>query len=255
MPSRQSPISWIREAFRVTNDGRSEPVRNRSAFAGQGDAELVALARGGNAEAVRALVQRNNQQLFRVARGLLDNDAEAEDAVQSAYLAAFTKLETFRGEAAFSTWLTRIVMNEAYGRLRRQKPVVDLTEYRKGMRNALDGDLPNSMTPPPTTPESELARVEVRRLLETAIDALPDPFRLTYIMRDVQELTTREVATLLGINVITVKTRLFRARRLLRSELSKNITGGFSGIFPFDGARCAGMADRVIRSLAQHHGG
>jgi len=144
-------------------------------------------------------------------------------------------------------------MNEAYGHLRRQKPVVDLGEYRKKMRQTLDGDLTNSMSPPPTTPESEFARVELRAFLETAIDALPDLFRLTYIMREVQELSTREVAHLLGINVVTVKTRVFRARRLLRSELSKNIAGEFSGIFPFDGARCARMAERVIKSLGLHH--
>ena len=234
---------------------RSDPFPHRASCAELSEAELVTLARSGDEAAVRALVRRNNQKLFRVARGILHNDAEAEDAVQAGYAAAFTKLETFRGEAAFSTWLTRIVMNEAYGRLRRQGPVVDLSEYRDGTRNTLDGELLNPMTPPPTNPESELARSEVRRFLETTIDTLPEPFRLTYVLRDVQEMTTREVADLLGINIVTVKTRLFRARRLLRSEFRKNIAEEFSGIFPFDGARCAGMADRVIRSLAARHDG
>ena len=234
---------------------RSEPVPIRNSYEALSEAELVTLARGGNNDAVRALVRRNNQQLFRIARGILHNDAEAEDAVQAAYVIAFTKLEGFRGEAAFSTWLTRIVMNEAYGRLRRQKPVVDLAEYRERARNTQDGDMSDPMAHHPTNPESELARAEVRKFLEKAIDALPEPFRLTYIMRDVQEMTTREVANLLGINMVTVKTRLFRARRLLRGELSKNVADEFSGIFPFDGARCAGMADRVIRSLAEHRDG
>ncbi len=234
---------------------RSEPVPIRNSYEALSEAELVTLARGGNNDAVRALVRRNNQQLFRIARGILHNDAEAEDAVQAAYVTAFTKLAGFRGEAAFSTWLTRILMNEAYGRLRRQGPVVDLAEYREGTRNTLDGDLSDPMAHYPQNPESELGRAEVRKFLEKAIDALPEPFRLTYIMRDVQEMTTREVAHLLGINIVTVKTRLFRARRLLRTELSRSVADEFSAIFPFDGARCAGMADRVTRTLAGQRDG
>ncbi|TYB91214.1 RNA polymerase sigma factor [Oceaniovalibus sp. ACAM 378] len=229
---------------------RSDPDPLRNPCTALSEAELVTQARGGSDAAVRVLVRDNNQKLFRIARGILRNDAEAEGAVQAAYVTAFTKLESFRGEAAFSTWLTRIVMNEAYGRLRRQRPVVDLAEYREGTRNRLDGEFSDPMTFSPSNPESELGRAEVRKFLEAAIDALPEPFRLTYVLRDVQEMTTRQVAALLNINVVTVKTRLFRARRLLRSELQKNISGGFSGIFPFDGARCAGMADRVIRALA-----
>jgi RNA polymerase sigma-70 factor (ECF subfamily) len=229
---------------------RTERVLPRKPCAELDEADLVTLARRGDEFAVRELVQRNNQQLFRVARGILHNDAEAEDAVQAGYVTAFTKLDKFRGEAAFSTWVTRIVMNEAFGRLRRQKPIVDLAEYREGVRNCADLDMSHPMTPPPTNPETELARSEVRKFLEAAIDGLPEPFRLTYIMRDVQELPTREVATLLGINIVTVKTRLFRARRLLRAELRKTVSGEFSAIYPFDGARCAGMADRVVRALA-----
>lgn len=234
---------------------RSDPDPLHNPCTGLSEAELVTRARGGSDAAVRVLVRDNNQKLFRIARGILRNDAEAEGAVQAAYVTAFTKLESFRGEAAFSTWLTRIVMNEAYGRLRRQRPVVDLAEYREGTRNPLDGEFSDPMTFSPSNPESELGRAEVRKFLEAAIDALPEPFRLTYVLRDVQEMTTRQVAALLNINVVTVKTRLFRARRLLRSELQKNISGGFSGIFPFDGARCAGMADRVIRSLAGRQDG
>lgn len=229
---------------------RSEQISISKAVAGMSETELVALAREGSKKAIRALVQRNNQQAFRVARSILRNDADAEDTVQAAYLQAFTKLAGFRGDAKFSTWLTRIVMNEAYGQLRRQRPVVDLLEYREGMRNNQERGPDDPMTLPPTNPESELARGEIRKFLEAAIDTLPEPFRMTYVMRDVQEMTTREVADILDINIVTVKTRLFRARRLLRSKLQKNVAAEFSGIFPFDGARCVGMADRVIRSLA-----
>ncbi|WP_138933536.1 RNA polymerase sigma factor [Roseovarius arcticus] len=233
---------------------RSDHVPVGDKCNGLGETELVEQARGGNDLAVRALVQRNNQRLFRVARGILRDDAEAEDTVQAAYATAFTKLDGYRGDAAFSTWLTRIVMNEAYGRLRRRQPVVDLAEYREGARDILDGDVPSPMTQHPTNPEAELGRAEVRKFLETAIDALPEPFRLTYVMRDLQGMTTREAAALLGVNVVTVKTRLFRARRLLRADLRRSVASEFLGIFPFDGARCAGMADRVIRSLTEHRG-
>lgn len=209
------------------------------------EAELVALARNKDEAAIRELIRRCNRQLFRVARGILHNDGEAEDVVQAAYVSAFTKLESYRGEAAFATWLTRIAMNEAYGRQRRQARIVNLSEYRKEVEKGIT----NTMRPPPTTPEAELGRAEMHAFLEQAIDALPEPLRLTYVLRDVQEMTTREVADLLAVNPITVKTQLFRARRRLRDVIRQNLASDFSGVFPFDGARCAGMADRVVRAL------
>ena len=210
------------------------------------DAALVALAREKDEPAVRELVRRCNKRLFRVARGILHDDAEAEDTVQAAYVAGFTKLASFRGEASFLTWITRITMNEAYARLRKQAPVVDLAEYRKDVERGMA----DTMRPPPTTPEADLGRAELRAFLERAIDALPEPLRLTYILRDVQEMSTREVARLLDVNAITVKTRLYRARRRLREEVQQNLSSDFSGLFPFDGARCAAMAERVIRALS-----
>jgi RNA polymerase sigma-70 factor (ECF subfamily) len=211
------------------------------------DADLVGLAREKDEMAIRELIRRCNKQLFRVARGILHDDAEAEDVVQAAYVAAFTKLDSFRGEASFQTWITRIAMNEAYARLRKQAHVVDLAEYRK----EAEGGMASTMRPPPTTPESELGRAEIRAFLERAIDALPAPLRLTYVLRDVQEMSTREVATLLDINAITVKTRLYRARRRLRDEFKQNLSTEFSGVFPFDGERCVGMADRVMHILRE----
>ncbi|WP_340108721.1 RNA polymerase sigma factor [Pikeienuella sp. HZG-20] len=210
---------------------------------------LVALARERDEMAVRALIQRCNQQMFRVARGIVHSDSEAEDVVQAAYVSAFTKLEKFRGDAAFSTWLTRIVMNEAYGRLRRRKLVVNLDDYREGAMSELEEAMSHSTTPPPSSAETEVGRAEFRRILEEAVDSLPEPFRLAYILRDVQEMSAKEVAALLGVKVVTIKTRLFRARRLLRGKLEKTAAREFTGIFPFDGERCVGMTDRVLNSL------
>ncbi|MDO5758620.1 MAG: RNA polymerase sigma factor [Rhodobacterales bacterium] len=216
------------------------------------EAELVASALTRNEAAVRELIRRCNRQLFRIARSIMHNDSEAEDIVQAAYVSAFTKLETFRGESSFVTWISRITMNEAYGRLRRKGPIVQFADYQN-LKRATEGfeeGALQTMSQSPTNPEAELGRAEVRAFLERAIDALPEPFRLTYVLRDIQEMTTREVAQLLQINVVTVKTRLFRARRLLRAEISKHFATDFYSIYPFDGARCVGMADRVINAMA-----
>lgn len=232
---------------------QSGSVQPRGSLGALGEAELVALARAHNEAAVRVLIQRCNQRLFRVARGILRNDSDAEDVVQAAYVSAFTKLDTFRGEAAFLTWLTRIVMNEAYGRLRRQARVVELADFRDGAPHILQGDYPGSMSQP-ASPESELYRAEVRKFLELSIDALPEPFRLTYMLRDIEEMTTAEVADLMDVKGVTVKTRLFRARRMLRNRFEQRFAREFSAIFPFGGTRCAGMADRVVTRLADRRG-
>lgn len=219
------------------------------------EAVLLALARERDEGAVRELVRRCNRQAFRTARAILHDDAEAEDVVQAAYVAAFTGLGSFRGEAGFASWLTRIVMNEAYGRLRRRRRVVDLDEYRREMATR-EAAVPSPMqTPPPASPEAEAGRAEARAFLERAIDALPEPFRLTYVLREVQDMPVREVAELLGVSSITVKTRVLRARRRLHEAIRRNLAGEFSAIFPFDGARCTGMAGRVVAALCQRAGG
>ncbi len=213
--------------------------------------ELIAHARASEEGAVRELIARCNQQLFRVARGILGNDTDAEDAVQAAYVAGFMRIDSFRGESGFVTWMTRITMNEAFASLRQKRRVVSLAEYRDGNEHVAEGEPTVMMTPPPSSPEAELGRSEVRDFLERAVDSLPEPFRLAYVLRDVQEMSTGEVADILGINPITVKTRLFRARRLLRAEFARSFSQEFSGIFPFDGARCVGMADRVVSVLRE----
>ena len=178
------------------------------------DEELVALARQGGENAVRALIKRNNRRLFRVARAVMRNDAEAEDVVQEAYVLAFTKLDAFRGESQFSTWLTRIALNEALGRVRRRRPTAELAELDAGA-GAHGGAVimfPTSLTPPAA--DSELARSQVREFLERAVDDLPDAFRTVFILRDIEEMSIEETADQLSLKPETVKTRLHRARRL-----------------------------------------
>lgn len=220
-----------------------------AALAELSDAALVERVRAGDEAAVRTLVRRHNRRLFRVARGVLRDDAEAEDVVQETYMRAFLTLSRFRGEAGIATWLTRIALNEALGRLRRRRPTEDIAAI-----DEVPADDPRVVafpSPPAPTPEAEAGRAQARALLEPLIDELPPDFRVVVMLRDVEGLTTEEAADHLGIRPETAKTRLHRGRRLLRAALLDRLGGGFGDLYPFDGARCAGMADRVVAGLAE----
>jgi RNA polymerase sigma-70 factor (ECF subfamily) len=205
------------------------------------EAGLVACAKSGDREAFRAIMQRFNQRLFRVARALVGGDDEAEDVLQDSYLHAFAGIANFRGEAGLLTWLTAITLNEARGRLRKRRPMLDLDIVDK--TNILQ--FPTA----PADPESEAGRTETRELLEASIDGLPPDFRVVFILREIEGCSVEETATQLGINPATVKTRLFRARRLLREGLERKFVTGLSGVFPFLGARCAAISDRVLERM------
>ncbi|NNG68350.1 RNA polymerase sigma factor [Rhizobium laguerreae] len=213
------------------------------------DVDLVPLAKMGDESAIRTIVQRHNQRLFRTARAVIRNDWEAEDVVQAAYTKAFTNLAAFRGEAQLSTWLTRITLNEALGRVRARKNTTGLKEIDMQM-TAPGGEVlqfPSSLSA--TDPETELSRSQARHLLENAVDELPDDFRAVFVLRDVEGMSTEEAASYLGIRPETAKTRLHRARKMMRQSIERKLSGAFSALFPFDGARCAYMADRVIAAL------
>jgi RNA polymerase sigma-70 factor (ECF subfamily) len=213
------------------------------------DEDLVGMARQGGENAVRLLIRRNNRRLFRVARAVLRDDGEAEDVVQETYVKAFTKLDSFRGEALFSSWLTRIALNEALERARRQRPRagLEVLDNAAGERGGQVIMFPTS--PQPAAADAELARSQVRDFLQKAVDELPDAFRLVFVLRDIEELSTEATASQLSLKPETVKTRLHRARRLLRGAVERRLATTFSELFPFDGARCERMADRVIERL------
>lgn len=210
-----------------------------------GEAELVTGARAGNEVAIRELVRRLNPRLFRVARGLMSSDAEAEEVVQEAYLNAFTRLEQFKGEARFSTWVTRIAINAARMRLRRAHLEEDYDTVNETETDAVI-DFPGQHQ---ERPETALGRSQVRDLLEAAIAAMPSDLRLPFLLHEVEGMPLRDIAEDLSLNAITVRTRLFRARRKLRAILEARIEGGFDQAFPFAGTRCAGMAHRVVAEL------
>jgi len=213
------------------------------------DEALVDLARKGDGAAVRLIMQRHNRRLYRAARGVLHDDAEAEDVVQEAYIRAFTHLGDFRGEAQLSTWLTRIALNEALGRLRRRRITVGLKDI-----DAINDQgevrviyLPSARQD--SDPEAAATRAEVRRLLEHAVDQLPDHFRVVFMLRDIEEMSVEETASHLGLRPETVKTRLHRARRLLRQSLDRTLSSAVNEVFPCAGARCARITKGVLERL------
>jgi RNA polymerase sigma-70 factor (ECF subfamily) len=213
-----------------------------------GDAELAALARQGDGAAFRAIMQRHNRRLYRVARAVLHDDGEAEDVVQESYVRAFAALADFRGDSSLATWLTRIALNEALGRLRRRRPTVDIETFASTTRSDARV-IPFPLMSPDMDPEQSAARQDVRRLLERAIDALPEPFRVVFVLRDVEELSIEETAAQLGLRPETVKTRLHRARRQLREALDAELASALTDAFPFAGARCARITDAVLKRL------
>jgi len=212
------------------------------------DQALVAEVLAGHREAFRHIMQRCNQRLFRVARAVLGEDVEAEDVLQESYMRAYRKLDSFRGEASLSTWLTSIVLNEARGRLRKRHLMVGLEQVDAA--SAGHGQVVHFPAKfGSEDPSVSAARLQIRGLLERAIDELPESFRTVYMLRDVEECPIDETAHLLGIRPETVKTRLHRARRLLRGSLQESLSGTLGEAFPFMGRRCARVSDAVMARL------
>jgi RNA polymerase sigma-70 factor (ECF subfamily) len=216
---------------------------------GLDDGALVERARNRDGAAVRLIMQRHNRRLYRVARSVLNDEDEAEDVVQETYVRAFTHLDGFRGEAQLSTWLTRIALNEALGRLRRRRITVGLKDIDaiNDQGEARVIYLPSARQD--SDPEAAAARTEVRRLLEHAVDQLPEHFRVVFMLRDIEEMSVEETASHLGLRTETVKTRLHRARRLLRQSLDRTLSSAVSDVFPCAGARCARMTEAVLTRL------
>jgi RNA polymerase sigma-70 factor (ECF subfamily) len=213
-----------------------------------GDAELARLCASRDADAVRHVLACNNQRLFRAAWSILKDRSEAEEAVQAAYVSAFSSMDRFEGRSSLSTWLTRIVVNEALGRLRSERrrrvrleaegvPVLDA--YREKL-------MAGSETP---SPDAAVAREQLRRLLEHAIGGLPEIFRTVFVLREIEGLSVEDTAEALTIPPATVKTRLLRARRKLQEALAPEVHEALTGTFPFAGGDCAAMTERVLREL------
>jgi RNA polymerase sigma-70 factor (ECF subfamily) len=192
-------------------------------------------------------MQSNNRRLYRLARGVLRNDSEAEDVVQETYVRAFTHLESFRGDSSLATWLGRIAINEALGRLRRQRPNVDLNALPPGALEAQIIQFPHSAAS--DDPEKSMAQREIQHVVEHAIDELPKAFRIVFITRVIEGMNVEETAEILGLKPETVKTRLHRARTMLRDNVERKIGPVVMEAFPFAGRRCERLTDAVLKRL------
>lgn len=213
------------------------------------DTEIASRIAAGDMVMLQQVMRRYNQTLYRTARSILKDDAEAEDAVQEAYVLAYHAMDRYRGDAKLSTWLIRIVANEALGRMRkrsRRAEVIDLNgdlDHVEQSSEASEGDMNIH------SPERAALRAETRRLIEDKINQLPDAFRTVFVLRGVEELTVSEVAVCLGIPEATVRTRYFRAKGLLREALAREIDFSLEDAFSFAGDRCDRIVVKVLERL------
>lgn len=208
------------------------------------DLETARRVAAGDRRAFEQLMRRHNRRLFRLARATLRDDAEAQEALQEAYLAAYRGIGRFRGDATLVTWLSRMVLNECLARLRKQArrqnviPMVPAGDAAEAV-HADEGDVP----------ERALARAEMRALLERKLDELPEDFRVVFVLRSVEELSVEETAASLGLELATVRSRHFRARSLLRESLAQDIDIAERDLFDFAGARCDAIVAAVLGRL------
>lgn len=212
------------------------------------DAELARRCAKGDRQAIVEVIAANNQRMFRTAWSILKSRTEAEEAVQSAYMQAFSAMSLFEGRSALSTWLMRIVVNEALGRKRAEKRrrlaleqegVAVIEKYRETLMRGSAVE----------APDDALGRGQVRALLERSVAALPDAFRTVFVLREVEGLSVEQTAQILGVPEATVKTRSFRARRRMQELLEPELGTALSGTFPFAGADCATLTARVLEAL------
>jgi RNA polymerase sigma-70 factor (ECF subfamily) len=223
-------------------------ARTKVDYSSLGDVELARRCVERDREAIAYVIATNNQRLFRAAWSILKTRHDAEEAVQAAYLSAFAAIGSFEGRSALSTWLTRIAVNEALGRRRaeqrrrrhlEQEGVAVLDEYRETLMRGSEVE----------TPDAAVARQQIRKLLEQAVAALPDPFRTVFVLREIEGMSSEDTAETLGVPVATVKTRLLRGRRRLQQMLAPEVANALTGTFPFAGNDCAELSRRVLAKL------
>jgi RNA polymerase sigma-70 factor (ECF subfamily) len=222
-----------------------EPVATPEPLAGPSDEELVRRVRAGETALFETLMRRYNQRLFRVARAILRDEAEAEDVMQQAYVNAYAHLGQFAERARFGTWLTRIAVHEALGRLRRRGRFEEADAMPDWEERTMD-----LIGAAERNPEQQALRREMRAILEAAFEAIPEIYRTVFMLREVEGLSTADAAECLSISEDAVKTRLFRARALLRQELLERAGLVSAELFPLHLSRC----DRVVAAVLDNLG-
>ncbi|HEX7909206.1 MAG TPA: RNA polymerase sigma factor [Paraburkholderia sp.] len=211
--------------------------------------ELVRRIAAGDRDAFELLMRRYNRRLYRVARVTIGNDAEAEDVLQEAYLLAYRRIGQFRGDASLFTWLSRLVLNECFGRMRkeaRRHKLIPMVDMNESVEVEMDARAANE----PDLPEKAAARAEVRAILERKLDVLPEAFRTVFVLRSVEELSIEETAQCLGLPEATVRSRHSRARSMLRESLGREFDDAERDLFEFGGAHCDRTVMKVLTRLA-----
>ncbi len=223
----------------------AQPVLQNSGTEVLSDEQVVARVLAGDTACFEIIMRRYNQRLYRVARSILHDEHEAEDVMQDTYVRAYQHLRQFEGRAKFSTWLTRIAVHEALARVRRRQRFAELEPAHDRKEDPMDSILSKDLSP-----EQAASTGELGRLLERAIDSLPETYRAVFMLRDVEEMSTEEAAASLEISQENVKTRLHRARAMLRRELYQRAGAGSSSAFQFMGTRCDRVVERVFQRIA-----
>jgi RNA polymerase sigma-70 factor (ECF subfamily) len=223
----------------------SSATLEKARLEGWSDEEVVARVRAGDTALFELIMRRYNQRLYRIARAVLRDDAEAEDVMQDAYVRAYQHLEQFAGRSPFSAWLIRIAVNEALARLRSRHRTDQLDESEQ------DGEFVMTVAESSSDPEQNASRAELGRLLEEAVLGLPQQLRTVVVLRDVEDMSTSETAEALGISEENVKVRLHRGRTLLREWLFGRVGAEAKNAFPFMGVRCDRVVHEVLLRLGQ----
>lgn len=229
---------------------RSTPGLDRAAWDAIPDDEVVQRVRGGETALYEILMRRYNLRVYRVARTILRNDAEAEDVMQETYVRAYQHLDQFAGKAKFSTWLTKIAVYEALGRIRRRGRNEDLESLSETSLHTM-----TKVTAGTRNPERQTYDRELKMVLEAAIDALPAGYRSVFVLRAVEGLSVAETAACLDVGAETVKTRLHRARASLRKEIHRRAGIVAADVFPFHLSRCDRVVEAVFKRIACDAGG
>jgi len=203
------------------------------------DAEIVERVRAGETALFEILMRRHNQRIYRVARAVIKDEADTEDVMQQAYINAFTHLSQFQDRSQFSTWLTRITVHEALARRRKRKP------------EETPEDVMETLTSPQPDPERQAYAAELRRVLEAAVDSLPETYRLVFMLRDIEGLSTSETAAGLELGDEAVKTRLHRARAMVRSAITERVGASTAEAFAFQAPRCDRVVAAVMAEIVQ----
>ena len=226
---------------------KSVEVTRALTDAEEDDVSVVRRVLAGDPTAFGLLMRRFNRRLYRVARAIVGHDAEAEDALQEAYLNAYRCLPQFRGDSSLATWLSRLVVNECLGRMRRNARRQNVIPI---IPSPADGEIEAVASDEDGAPDAAADRAQMRAILERRIDALPETFRAVFVLRSVEELSVEETAECLGIPAETVRSRHFRAKSLLREALAREVDIAERSVWEFAGERCDRIVARVLARIA-----